>query len=175
MTPLSQLIYIILFLFSVALSAFFSAAETAFMSLQRVRLQHMTDTGVKGAKQVARLLQKPERLLSTILLGDTFANTTAVVLGTAVLSDYLGDHVSAIVTTLLLTGIVLMFGQSIPKTIATRYSEKLTTTFAASIEFAAFVTACTEGIACASIGASVSGPSWMLAHSSSHFRRASSP
>jgi putative hemolysin len=137
MTLLSQLIYIILFLISVALSAFFSAAETAFMSLQRVRLQHMTDTGVKGAKQVARLLQKPERLLSTILLGDTFANTTAVVLGTAVISDYLGDHVSAIVTTLLLTGIVLMFGQSIPKTIATRYSEKLTTTFAAPIEFLA--------------------------------------
>jgi len=135
MSPLSQFIYVILFIISVALSAFFSAAETAYMSLQRIRLQHMTDTGVKGAKQVARLLEKPERLLSTILLGDTLANTTAVVLGTAVISDYLGDHVSAVVTTVLLTVIVLVFGQSVPKTIATRYSEKLSVAFAAPIVF----------------------------------------
>lgn len=137
MSPLSQLIYIILFVISIALSAFFSAAETAFMSLQRFRLQHMTDTGVKGAKQVARLLQKPERLLSTILLGDNLSNTAAVVLGTAVISEYLGDHTTTIVTTLVLTVIVLVFGQSIPKTIATRYSDKFTIAFATTIEFLA--------------------------------------
>jgi putative hemolysin len=135
MSPSAQIIYLILFIVSVALSAFFSAAETAFMSLQRVRLQHMADTNVKGAKRVARILQKPERLLSTILLGDTLSNTATVVLGTIVVTNYLGDHVSAIITTIVLTVIVLVFGQSIPKTVATRYSDKMSIAFAMPIEF----------------------------------------
>jgi len=135
MTLFEQVIYFILFLISILLSAFFSSSETAFMSLQRSRLQHMIDTDVSGAKRVSRLLAKPERLLSTILLGDTLANTAAVVLGTNLISNYLGDHVSAIITTVILTVVVLVFGQSIPKTIATRFSDKLSIAFASPIEF----------------------------------------
>jgi putative hemolysin len=95
----------------------------------------MVDTNVKGAKRVAGILERPERLLSTILFGDSLANTATVVLGTNLISNYLGDHVSALVTTVVLTIIVLVFGQSIPKTIATRYSDKMSIAFAALIEF----------------------------------------
>ncbi len=135
MSPSAQIIYLILFIVSVALSAFFSAAETAFMSLQRVRLQHMADTNVKSAGKVLRILERPERFLSTILLGESLANTAAVVLGTNLIANYLGDHVSALVTTVVLTIIVLVFGQSIPKTIATRYNVRFSLTFATTIDF----------------------------------------
>ncbi len=135
MSTFSQIVYLILFVVSIMFSAFFSAAEMAFMSLQRIRLQHMLNTNVKGAKRVARILQKPERLLSTILLGDTLSNTATVVLGTTVVTNYLGDHVSAIITTIVLTAIVLVFGQSIPKTVATRYSDRMSIAFAATIDF----------------------------------------
>jgi putative hemolysin len=135
MSTFSQIVYLILFVVSIMLSAFFSVAEMAFMSLQRIRLQHMLNTNVKGAKRVARILQKPERLLSTILLGDTLSNTATVVLGTTVVTNYLGDHVSAIITTVMLTAIVLLFGESIPKTIGTRYNVRFSLAFATTIDF----------------------------------------
>lgn len=135
MSPSAQIIYLILFIVSVALSAFFSAAEMAFMSLQRVRLQHMADTNVKSARKVLHILERPERFLSTILLGNTLANTAIVVLGTIVISNYLGDHVSAIVTTVMLTAIVLLFGESIPKTIGTRHNVRFSLAFATTIDF----------------------------------------
>jgi putative hemolysin len=95
----------------------------------------MADTNIKGARKVLHILERPERFLSTILLGNTLANTAIVVLGTIVISNYLGDHVSAIVTTVMLTAIVLLFGESIPKTIGTRYNVRFSLAFATTIDF----------------------------------------
>ena len=66
----TEAVYLLLLLLCLLLSAFFSSSETAFISLQRFRLQHLLDTDVKGAKRVARLVERPEKLLSTILLGN---------------------------------------------------------------------------------------------------------
>ena len=73
------------------LSAIFSSAETAFISLQRIRLEQMVSSGEPGAKRVARLLQKPERLLSVILLGNNFVNVPAAALATLITTYFWGD------------------------------------------------------------------------------------
>ena len=85
------ILYLVLLLFCLVLSAFFSTSETAFISLRRVRLQHSVNTRVKGAERVARLMEKPERLLSTILLGNNLANTAAAALATALAVSYWGQ------------------------------------------------------------------------------------
>ncbi len=135
MSTLSQIIYFALFIISVLFSAFFSAAETSFMSLQRSHLQHMVDTDVKGAKRVARILEKPERFISTVLLGDSLSDTTATVLGTSLIVQYLGEHSAVLVSTVALTIVALIFGGSIPKTIATRYADRLAIAVAPLVEF----------------------------------------
>ncbi len=64
-------------------SAFFSSAETAFISLQRVRVRQMVDQGIPGAQRVHRLVEHPDRLLPAILVGSNLANTAAAALGIA--------------------------------------------------------------------------------------------
>ena len=74
-----ETLYLVFLFVCLLLSAFFSSSETAFISLQRIRLEHMVDTKVKGAGRVLRMIQQPEKLLSTILLGNNFVNTAAAV------------------------------------------------------------------------------------------------
>ncbi|MDH5695678.1 MAG: DUF21 domain-containing protein, partial [Dehalococcoidia bacterium] len=77
-----ETLYLVLFVLCLLLSAFFSSSETAFISLQRIRIEHLVDTKVRGAKRVARMVKQPEKLLSTILLGNNFVNTAAAALAT---------------------------------------------------------------------------------------------
>ena len=77
-------VYIILFVLCMVISAFFSSSETAFISLQRVRIRHMVDNGVSGAQDVAKLTEQPEKLLTTVLIGNNFVNTAAAALGTLI-------------------------------------------------------------------------------------------
>ena len=62
--PGVDVIYLVLLAVCLVLSAFFCSSETAFMSLQRFRVEHLASTGVKGARRVARMIERPERLLS---------------------------------------------------------------------------------------------------------------
>ena len=84
--------YIVLFVICLLLSAFFSSSETAFISLQRIRLEHLVSTKVKGAGQVARMIERPEKLLSTILLGNNLVNTAAAALGTVLAVRFWGEQ-----------------------------------------------------------------------------------
>ncbi|MFH1639058.1 MAG: hemolysin family protein [Chloroflexota bacterium] len=131
---LSNIFYLVTIFICIALSAFFSASETAFMSVQKIRLQNMIERNVKGAKRVAKILERPERFISTVLLGDTLANTAAVVLATTLAVAFLGETRGAFVTTFGLTIVVLIFGQSIPKTLAARRNEKISIIFSRPIE-----------------------------------------
>ena len=78
----TETLYLALFIVCLLLSAFFSSSETAFTALQRVKMEHMANTGVPGAKRVARMMRHPEKLLSTILTGNNLVNTAAAALGT---------------------------------------------------------------------------------------------
>ncbi len=106
------------------LSAFFSASETAFIALPRARLLHLVKTGKSGAGRVSRLIQRPERFLATVLLSNNLVNTAAAALTTILVVEIIGDPlISALVSTVAITLILLIFCETLPKTIAWRRSE----------------------------------------------------
>ncbi|HEY78303.1 MAG TPA: HlyC/CorC family transporter [Dehalococcoidia bacterium] len=127
-----ETLYLALLVICLLLSAFFSSSETAFISLQRFRLEHMVNNKVTGARRVARMLEKPERLLSTILLSNNFVNTAAAALGTALAISLWPEH-GVIIATVIVTVMLLVFSETTPKTIATRHSERLSLLFARPI------------------------------------------
>ena len=128
------ILYLVLLLACFILSAFFSGSETAFLSLERYRVKHLVATEVKGAKKVASMIARPERLLSTILLGNNLVNTAAAALGTALAIKFLGWEQGILVATIGVTIILLIFSETTPKTIAIRHAEKLSLSVARPIE-----------------------------------------
>jgi putative hemolysin len=126
-------LYLVLLILCLLLSAFFSSSETAFISLQRIRLEHLLETKVRGAKQVATMVERPEKLLSTILLGNNFVNTAAAALATFIAVSFWGAE-GILIATIIVTIILLIFCETTPKTIATRHAEKLSLAFVRPIE-----------------------------------------
>lgn len=101
----------------IACSAFFSSSETGMLSLNRYRLRHMTREGNKAAQRASALLERPDRLLGTILVGNNVVNILAASLATVLAVDIWGEAGIAI-STALLTVVVLIFGEITPKTLA---------------------------------------------------------
>jgi putative hemolysin len=120
------------------LSAFFSSSETAFISLQKIRLDYLVKSKVRGAGRVARLIQRPERLLSIVLLGNTFVNTAAAALATAIALKQWPNQ-GVLIATIGLTIILLIFCETTPKTIAAMHGERLSLTFARPLEVVSWV------------------------------------
>jgi Mg2+/Co2+ transporter CorB len=106
------------------LSAFFSGSETALMSLNRYRLRHRARSGHRGAQLAEQLLQRPDRLIGLILLGNNLVNFTAVALVTLIALRVGGEPAVAI-GTLILTVVVLIFSEAAPKTLAALRPERL--------------------------------------------------
>ncbi|MDA0270493.1 MAG: hemolysin family protein [Chloroflexi bacterium] len=118
-----MLTYIVLFVVLLLLSAFFSSSETAFLTLQRVRLAHMVQENIPGAARVALLVDRPRRLLSAILLGNNLVNTAAAAVGTAFVADVVtGGGLGVVISTLAVTILLLVFGEIGPKSIALSHS-----------------------------------------------------
>ena len=113
--PLGYLLGFLAFL--IICSAFFSSSETGLLSLNRYRLRHLQREGHKGAQHAGRLLNQPDRLLGTILVGNNVVNILAASIATLVAVDLWGDAGVAIATTGL-TIILLIFGEITPKTFA---------------------------------------------------------
>jgi putative hemolysin len=130
----NDIMILIILIFCILLSAFFSSAETAFVSLNKYHLEHMIAMDVKGAKKVAQLLNRPERFLSTVLFGSNLANTAATALATVLAISFWGTSKGTIIATIAMTIIILIFGDTTPKSIAARHSERLTLSFARPIE-----------------------------------------
>ena len=128
-----ETLYLVFLFVCLLLSAFFSSAETAFISLQRIRLEHLVSTKVKRAGLVARMTERPEKLLSTILLGNNFFNTAAAALAT-VLAISIWKEWGALIATIGITVVLLIFCETTPKTIATQHAERLSLVFARPIE-----------------------------------------
>jgi len=108
----------------IILSAFFSGSETALMTLNRYRLRHLAEEGNKAAGLAQRLLQRPERLIGLILLGNNFVNILASSLAT-VLAIRLGGETAIPIAAGLLTLVILIFSEVAPKTLAALHPEKL--------------------------------------------------
>jgi len=106
------------------LSAFFSSAETGMMALDRYRLQHLSKEGHAGATRVSRLLERKDRLLGVILLGNNLVNVTASAIATLLALQLFGEAAVA-VAALLLTLIILIFAEIGPKTAAALYPERI--------------------------------------------------
>lgn len=105
-------------------SGFFSASETALMSLSKIKMRHMEEDGVKGAKLVSSLLVDPSKLLSTILVGNNIVNIAATSISTSLFVSMWGAQGVAAATALM-TVLVLIFGEITPKTISANNPEKM--------------------------------------------------
>lgn len=126
MEHISTTTLIITLIVMVIISAYFSGSETGMMTLNRYRLRHMAKQGNRPAKRVEKLLRKPDRLISLVLIGNNLVNILASALGTIVGMRLYGDAGVAIATGVL-TFVVLVFAEVLPKTIAALYPEKLPT------------------------------------------------
>ncbi|MFI3209653.1 MAG: hemolysin family protein [Peptostreptococcaceae bacterium] len=119
-------------------SGFFSASETALMSLSKIRMRHLQDEGVKGAKLVSKLLDNPKTLLSSILIGNNVVNIAATSISTSLFMELLGVN-GVPVATAVMTILVLIFGEITPKTIAANNSEKVSIFVSKPIQFFIFI------------------------------------
>ena len=106
------------------LSAFFSGSETALMSLNRYQLRHKAREGHRGAKLAEQLLQRPDRLIGLILLGNNLVNFSAASL-VAIIALKIGGQPAVALGTLILTLVVLIFSEAAPKTLAAMHPERL--------------------------------------------------
>jgi Mg2+/Co2+ transporter CorB len=129
--PIGLLIVLIVVL--LVLSAFFSGSETALMSLNRYRLRHQARSGHRGARLAEWLLQRPDRLIGLILLGNNAVNLAAATLVT-ILALRLGGEGAIVVATTILTFVVLIFCDIAPKTIAALNPSRIAT-FAALVYY----------------------------------------
>lgn len=120
--PIGWLLFIIIAL--LVLSAFFSGTETALMSLNRYRLRHLARSGNRAARVTEYLLQRPDRLIGVILLGNNAVNISAAAL-TTILAQRLGGEGVVLVATFILTAVVLVFADLAPKTIGALHPARI--------------------------------------------------
>lgn len=106
------------------MSAFFSCCETGMLSINRYRLKHLVNIS-DAAKRVQTLLERPDRLLSVILLVNTFINILISAIGTLLAVHLLGEKLGMIVSSVILTLLILVFAEVAPKTVAALYPEKV--------------------------------------------------
>ncbi|WP_194089780.1 HlyC/CorC family transporter [Vibrio hibernica] len=111
----------------ILISAYFSSSETGMMSLNRYRLRHLASQGHKGAKRVEALLERPDRLIGLILIGNNLVNILASAIATIIGMRLYGDYGVAIATGVL-TLVILVFAEITPKTLAALFPEKVSYT-----------------------------------------------
>lgn len=110
-------------------------AETALMSLSKIRTRHMVEEQVKGAKLVQKLLEDPSRLLGAILIGNNISNIAASALTTTIAAKVIGGDTGVAIATAVTTVLVLIFGEITPKSIAKQNSEKISLFVSRPIKF----------------------------------------
>ncbi|MCL2674441.1 MAG: hemolysin family protein [Defluviitaleaceae bacterium] len=117
-------IELVLIVVLVSLSALFALCETSLTSLSKMRVKKMEDAGVKGVASVIKVQENPEKMLSTILIGGNFVAFMAVSLATSLAIHYFGDSAAVLaVSTVVITLVLVIFGEITPKTFAVNNSE----------------------------------------------------
>jgi putative hemolysin len=129
-------LYSSLLIVSLVFSALFSASEAILLSVQRARVQFLVRSNVPGAELVARLVENPKRFLPTILLANNLSNTAAAALGTAIAAELLNSPgVAVLAATGVVTLLLLVFGEAIPKALGVRHAESASFIVARPIVF----------------------------------------
>lgn len=108
----------------IILSGYFSATETAFSSLNKTRIKYMAEKGSKRAKRTLQLAENYDKLIATILIGNNIVNISTASIGTLLFVDLMGQELGATVSTVVVTIVVLIFGEITPKSIAKDYPER---------------------------------------------------
>lgn len=122
--PLYILLIILFFL--LILSGFFSLSETSMMAINRYRLKHMAKQGHRAARLTSRLLDKTDRLLGVILLGNNLLNTASATLVAVIVAMLFGqDELALLIGTICVTFAILIFSEITPKVIAAAYPERI--------------------------------------------------
>lgn len=116
------------------LSGFFSSAETALTTVNKIHIMTLAEDGNKRAKTVLKIIESPNKLLSSILIGNNIVNLSASSIATVWTTHVLGNAFVG-VTTGVLTLLILLFGEITPKTMATLYAEKISLLYAPVIYF----------------------------------------
>lgn len=114
---------IVAMLFCIVMSAYFSATETAFSSLNKTRIKVLAENGDRRAQLAYRLSENYDRLISTILIGNNIVNIAVAAIGTLLFVELYGE-VGATISTVVVTIAVLIFGEITPKSIAKDFPEK---------------------------------------------------
>ncbi len=129
-SDVTQLIILIILLI---LSAFFSSAETALTTVNKIRIRSLADEGNKRAKSVLKVTDDSGKMLSAILIGNNIVNLSAASLTTSLAYSFGGSMVA--ISSGILTVLILLFGEITPKTTATIHSEKMSLLYAPVIHF----------------------------------------
>ena len=132
-------LYLTLFFVSLGAAAFFCSAETAFIGMQRLRLQHLVRTGHRKAKIIQEMMEHPEKFLATVLLGINFFETAMAAVGTVMAVSLWGEHMGAAIATIIITIVTLILAEFIPKSLATRYGERIALSYATPIKFISII------------------------------------
>ncbi len=130
----SGVIQLVILVVLLLLSGFFSSAETAFTTVNRVRIRSLIDEGNKSAKTTQKILDNYSKMLSTILIGNNIVNIAASSLATTFAINTWGSFAVGIATGIL-TILVLLFGEIVPKNLAMLYSEKIALAYSRVIYF----------------------------------------
>ncbi len=126
---------IVLIVILIMMSAFFSASETAISSVNRIRLKGMAENGSKGAARALNILQKYDKALTTILIGNNIVNIATSSISTILCIQLVGEKYGSLVSTVAVTFIVLIFGEIMPKSVAKDYAEGVCIGVSAVITF----------------------------------------
>ncbi|KHF41724.1 hemolysin family protein [Halalkalibacter okhensis] len=114
---------IALFIVLLGLSAFFSSAETAFSSVNKIRLRNYEEEGRLGAKKAVSIAENFDKTLSTLLVGNNLVNIAAATLSSQIAIQLFGPSLGVFISTFVVTILVLIFGEIIPKSLAKEYAE----------------------------------------------------
>ncbi len=134
-----DIIRLVILVITLMFSAMFSATEAAFLSIQRGRLAALARSEPEKARKVNRFASNPGKLLSTVLTGNNLANTAAAALGTALAASFLSANTAVIAATIGVTILLLIFGEAVPKTIATRHSVGLAIIMSGPLRIVEFI------------------------------------
>ena len=119
---------VVFLVFLILLSGFFQQPETALMSINKIRIKQFIDDGIRGAKEIQELVEDPSKILSTILICNNIVNILASSISTIIFMNLFGKFgigFATFMSTLVLTIVILIFGEITPKTIAVLKAEKL--------------------------------------------------
>ncbi|MBU9712858.1 hemolysin family protein [Evansella tamaricis] len=120
---------IILLLLLILMSAFFSSAETAYSSANRIRVKTLGDEGDKGAIRSLYILDHFDNALSTILVGNNLVNIALATISAKIATDIFGPNLGVFISTVVVTTLILIFGEILPKSLAKEFAENVSAKF----------------------------------------------